>query len=203
MAQRNPMNERYNPDLDHGGKTKKSAASAKPKRKASEGVRVQFSSANKTKEQKRKEASERRKEDRSRIYASGGPQDPVYKKWRKVWWTLMILTALCTGAYVVLAPRGGTLATAGTVTLVLAYIMLAAAVFIEFKFCRPIRKQFERQMNNMTVAQKRRYDAKIAEERAQKKAEKAARGGLFGGNKKKADAVAKEIEEEEEQASKK
>ena len=52
--------------------------------------------------------------------------------------------------------QGKTLINAGRVIgggagFVINHLKESAAVFIEFKFCRPIRKQFERQMNNMTV----------------------------------------------------
>ena len=40
MSQRNPMNERYTAE-DRTGKTRKSAASAKPKAKAAASVRIE------------------------------------------------------------------------------------------------------------------------------------------------------------------
>ena len=58
MSQRNPMNERYQSE-DHQGKTRKSAASAKPKSKAAASVVVQTSS--KTPQQKKADAKAARR----------------------------------------------------------------------------------------------------------------------------------------------
>jgi hypothetical protein len=201
MSQRNPLNERYQPNTEREGKTKKSASSAKPKRKASEGVHMQRTT--KTKEEKRKEQSAKRKEDRARINASGGPQDPEYKKWRKVWWATMILTAVCTFLYMVLAGKEGIAGRLAAPILIAAYVLLIAAIFIEFKFCRPIRKRFEQSIANMTVAQKRKYDAKIAAEREAERAAKAAKKAKRRGNKAKADEVAEMIEQENDEESEK
>lgn len=200
MSTRNPLNERYQNNNERGGKTKRSASSAKPKRKASEGVHLERTT--KTKEEKRKEQSAKRREDRARVQASGGPQDPTYKKWRKIWWATMGATAVCTFGYMVIAGRDGVPMSVANAVLVLAYVLLIAAIFIEFKFCRPIRKQFEQQISNMTVAEKRKYDARIAAQREAEKAEKQARKNRrrSGGNKQKADEVADIIESETKDA---
>lgn len=205
MSQRNPMNERYSPNADRDGKTRKSASSAKPKRKASEGVRVKQTT--KTKEQKRKEATARRKEDRTRVQSSGGPKTPEYKKWRKVWWTLMVITIVLTFFYMILASNASVNKIIPTTALVAAYGTLIAAVVIEFKCCRPIRKEFERKIANMTVAQKRKYDQEVAIEQAEKRAATTGWYGfvnklakVMGKDKGKADEVGEMVEKEKAKA---
>lgn len=207
MSQRNPMNERYRPDAERDGRSRKSATSAKPKRKASEGIHVQKTT--KTKDEKRKEASARRKDDRIRVQSSGGPQDPEYKRWRKIWWTLMAVTIAFTFVYMILATNESVPHNIPVISLVAAYICLILAVIVEFKFCRPIRKEFERKISNMTVAQKRKYDEELAAKREADHAQTTGWKGFVnwladptGKKRKKAQEVAAALEEEQEEAEK-
>lgn len=89
MTQRNPMNDRYTSEKPLG-KTRKSAASAKP---STERAATVHDPAPKTKKQKKAEARERERKlaekrgvrpgDNGRVYDV--PTDE-YKKWRKRWW---------------------------------------------------------------------------------------------------------------------
>ena len=87
MSQRNPMNERYQSE-DHQGKTRKSAASAKPKSKAAASVVVQTSS--KTPQQKKADAKAARRkaqdEQRALDRKYYTPDTKEYKRLRRLWW---------------------------------------------------------------------------------------------------------------------
>lgn len=176
MSQRSPLNQRnLNNDLVTGT-TRKSASSAKPKRQAAESVHVVRSDAPKSKKDRKRaqraQLSKRNKEDEHRLAMSGGPTDPAYKKWRRVWWATMIATIVFIMSYAI---AGGSFNVSGpilTFLMVMAYVMLAAAVIVEFKFCRPIRKDFEKSIRNMSSSQKKRFDAEIAIREAEKEAAK-------------------------------
>jgi hypothetical protein len=84
MARRNPMNQRYT--SDKSGSTKKSAASAKPKRSA--GERSGTSSTKSKKDEK--------PEKKSRFIET--VTTPEIKAHRKRWWIMMGLALLAAGA---------------------------------------------------------------------------------------------------------
>ena len=85
MAQRNPMNDRYNTDERRAGKTRKSSASAKPKAQRAATLREP---APKTKKQKKEEARERERKESQKLNAveSAFESTERYKKLRRTWW---------------------------------------------------------------------------------------------------------------------
>lgn len=188
MTQRNPMNDRYQDE--HQGKTRKSAASAKPKTKAAATVRVK--PVEKTKQQKKAEKKvERQKQnDLDRKYYN--PPTPQYKRLRKIWWVLLI------GAVVLTAfswlgrsflPEVGTY-----ITLGLAYACIIGALYVDFSKIRKVRRAYQQEMESRKSKEQRalekqqkaaqRSEKQVAEEKYEAakaaEAEKAAKGGLLG-----------------------
>ena len=145
MSQRNPMNERYTSE-ERPGKTRKSAASAKPKSKAASSVTVK--SAKKTPEQKkaeekaaRKAAAAKQREVERKYYK---PDTPRYKRLRLIWWVLLIAAIGCTTlSFVgqsVLSP------TASIVILVLAYVFIISAFVLDFWKIKKERVAYQERM---------------------------------------------------------
>lgn len=159
MTQRNPMNDRYQSE-EHHGKTRRSAASAKPKSKAAASVRVQ--PKEKTKQQKRaeKKAVRQKQSELDRKYYN--PPTEEYKRLRKIWWALLIgaivMTVLSWLARSVL-PEG-----ASYVTLGLAYLFIIAALYVDISKVRKVRRAYREEMES----------GKSKEQRALEKREKAA-----------------------------
>ena len=145
MSQRNPMNERYTSD-DRQGKTRKSAAAAKPKSKAASSVTVQ--SAKKTPEQKkaaekaaRREAQAKQREIERKYYK---PDTERYKRMRIIWWVLLIFAVACTAISFIgqswLPPA------AGVVILVLAYVFIIGAFILDFVVIKKERVAYQERM---------------------------------------------------------
>jgi len=118
MARRNPTNPRYQKD-QVVGKTRRSSASAKPKRAAGDSAA---------------EASRPKKKVRPSLLAPV-PPDPAYRKWRKIWLILL-------GAAVVLSALAWwqQATTIGNIVLGLAYGCIFAAFYIDFTKLRALRK---------------------------------------------------------------
>ncbi|MBS3957020.1 MAG: hypothetical protein KGZ40_05785 [Clostridiales bacterium] len=116
MARRSPSNPRYQKGASIG-KTRRSAASAKPTRGAGADS---------------KKASTRKKR---RSILAPVPSNPEFRRWRKIW-----LGAL--GAAIVFSGfawwQQGTWP--GTAVLILAYACIFTAFYIDFRKMRPLRK---------------------------------------------------------------
>ena len=201
MSQRNPMNERYQNE-DREGQTRKSAASAKPKRKAGETVVVK--DAPKTDAEKRKEASAKRKQEQKRISAAGNPTSPEYKKFRKIWWILLGVAVGMTALSWVFQVWLPDVKNISYVVLALAYTGIIGAFYVDYKYVRPIRTAHQNKAAKpLSKNKQRQLDKKMAEEAAAKAAGKEAKkqgGGIASRfsmkNKRKADEVGALIEEE-------
>lgn len=145
MSQRNPMNERYTAE-DRQGKTRKSAASAKPKSKAASSVTVK--SAKKTPEQRkaeekaaRKAAAAKQREAERKYYK---PDTPRYKRLRTIWWVLLIGAIGCTTLSFV--GQSSLPQTATVVTLVLAYVFIISAFVLDFTKIKKERLAYQERM---------------------------------------------------------
>ena len=193
MATRNPMNERYQNAEDRSGKTRKSAASAKPVSKAASSVHVQGKSseepkglwaratkqANKNaavKESKKKAASkqqvERRREEalRSKYY---NPDTPEYKKWRRIWWGMLAGAIACTAISFFFSSQEG-MATPTYVLVALSYVLLILAIVLDFTYIRRLRTEYQDRMIIEEKSKKnsaRRKEAAAEERRLAKEAE--------------------------------
>ncbi|NHM14863.1 hypothetical protein GMI68_08865 [Eggerthellaceae bacterium zg-886] len=169
MSQRNPMNDRYTTEGPKG-QTRKSAAAAKPKTKAASSVHVQ--PVEKTKEQKKAERKAKEKEDRQRQRNLDAkyynPPTPEYKKWRRIWWVLLIAAIICT--VVSFFGRSAIPQELAFVILALAYVFIIAAFFVDFRTIRRIRRKYQEEMEAANTKAARAEQKRLkAEARAQKK----------------------------------
>lgn len=118
MARRNPANPRYQKGGDVG-KTRRSAASAKPKRAAGD------ASADSSKKSKKKRGG----------FFKSFPMTPEYRRWRKMWAGML-------GAAIVFSAlawwQQGT--GPGAVALAFAYACIFTALYIDFFRLRRLRK---------------------------------------------------------------
>ncbi len=124
MAQRSPHNPRYQKHTKPEGKTRRSAASAKPKR--SVGATASASSS---------KSGSRSASARSQ-YAV--PMTPEYRKWRNVWWGALGISAACAIGYL-LARRYFNPAI-GLGVLVACYVFLGIAFYVDWRKVRPARE---------------------------------------------------------------
>ncbi len=145
------MNARYQKYQEPAGKTRKSAAAAKPSRKAADSSSSGSKSSSKSK-------------DAARQARLIDPPSPAFKRLRTIWWILL-------GAGVVLVAISWAVRTytslpskdvIGAVTLGLAYGAIIAAFFIDFSKMRPMRDAW-------------RKSGKLPEDTASKSASKPAK----------------------------
>lgn len=174
MAQRNPLNERYNDD-SRSGKTRKSAASAKPSSTRASTVR---DPAPKSKKQKKKEAEERNRREMEKRNALPGKaayeSTPEYKKLRRMWAiTLGGGVAMVLLAFV--AVQYNLDSWIYITTIVLGYGLVIAAFVIDFAKIRKGRKAYYAVPDNSKEARaaqkKARAEARAQEKEAKEKAE--------------------------------
>ncbi|MDF1542793.1 MAG: hypothetical protein RQ731_05730 [Anaerosomatales bacterium] len=118
MARRNPANPRYQKGHELG-KTRRSSASAKPKRAAGDTAT---------------QAAKPKKKQRPSLLAPV-PPDPEYRRWRKIWLALL-------GAAIVFSALAWWQQTTlfGNIVLGLAYGCIFAAFYIDFTKLRKMRK---------------------------------------------------------------
>lgn len=170
MTQRNPMNERYN-DENRSGKTRKSAASAKP---SSARAATVHTPPPKTKKQKKAEARERERKQEEKwatpaIDNKSFEQLPEYKKLRRIWWGLLI-GAILLIAISFLSTRNDDFSFLYIPCLVLGYALVIGAFYIDFGKIRKLRKQQTQQVaQGKSKAARAAQKAARAEARAQQK----------------------------------
>ncbi len=162
MSQRNPMNDRYTTE-DRKGVARKSAASAKPKTKAAASVTIKET---KTPQEKKAAAKAARKKEQDeqrhldRMYYK--PDTVRYRHLRQLWW-------LCLGCAVVVVAimflaRAYLATQAFTVLLILAYVFIIAAFYIDFSKIRKERREYQERMVRLEAEQEKQK--KAAEHRA-------------------------------------
>ena len=198
MTQRNYMNQRYR-DEERTGKTRKSAASAKPATQAGASVRGVV-----TKDPKARRKQERAKERERQERANSVPVEytPKERFWRRIWWATLVGALVClviswmamriSAEYVVQITYG---------SMIAAYAFLAAMIFIDIKFVRPARKRAqEKGMRGLTKKERRELELRKQAEAAYKAEHpsvftrmKNAITGSGKKNKAKADEVDKDI----------
>lgn len=145
MSQRNPMNERYTTDKG-SGKTRRSAASAKPKTKAA--ASVSYSAPKKTTQERKAEIKEQRKADEAkqreldRKYYK--PDTPQYKKLRLIWAALIGGGVICVVASWLLRSVEPTWI--GTAFLIVAYMLILGSFWIDFSKIRKERRAYQTKM---------------------------------------------------------
>ena len=211
MTQRNPMNERYNTASDEKrtGKTRKSSASAKPKAQRAATVREP---APKTAKQKKAEAKERERKaaEKSSALQARFEETDGYKRLRRMWWVALGGAIVCTVASFILQ-RNESLNGVAMAMMILAYVLIIIAFWIDLGKIRKERKIFNAALVNDKSKEARKEQKKLrAEMREQEKeaaekreaAEAAAekpdkQKGLFGlfGKNKKAETPAEDSSE--------
>ena len=204
MSQRNPMNERYTTE-EHHGKTRRSAASAKPKSAAASSVYIKPKTKTKQEKKAARRAERQKQAELDRKYAN--PPTAEYARLRKIWWVLLIGAIVCLALSFFLRDSLGEFGF--MVILVLSYVFIIAALWLEFSKMKKVRRAYQEQMESKkTKAQRKqerleKAEAKAAKAEAEKKYEeskaaeaekksKGVLGGLFGGKKKAAEATASE-----------
>ena len=126
MARRSPLNARYQKDTGPAGKTRRSASSAKPKREAGESGSPA----------PRKKKSSTRPTLREAF--AGQPSTPEMKKWRTLWWVLIVV-AFVLAIVAALVPYFRE-QPALRLGLMVAYVIaLGAALYIDFSIIRKLR----------------------------------------------------------------
>ncbi len=194
MTQRNPLNERYK-DEDRVGKTRKSAASAKPVSKAASSV---HEPAPKSKKQKRAEARERERRLESKRGLSESAMYDVptndYHRWRRIWWAVIVSAVVVTAISFALMINEAT-QPISNVFLIAAYALLVVSLYIDFAKVRKLRRKYQERLildksKAARAEQKRlRAEAREHEKEAASAAETAEqskpslRERLFGGKK--------------------
>ena len=209
MSQRNPMNERYKND-EHQGKTRKSAASAKPKSAAASSVYIKPKTKTKADKKAARRAERQKQAELERKYAN--PPTEEYKRLRKIWWVRLSGAIACVALSFFLRDSLGEFGF--MVILVLSYVFIIAALWLEFSKMKKVRRAYQEKMEAKKTkaqrAQERREkaEAKAAKAEAEKKYEEAKAseaekkskgvlGGLFGGKKKAAEAAEGDVAEAE------
>ncbi len=136
MARRSPLNARYQKNQEPPGKTRKSAASAKPARAV--GSSASTSTASKGKAAKKPSAA-------SAVFRQN-LQTPEYKKIHKRWWiSLGAGVALVAVSWLVRAYTSFTYAEAVSMgALVLSYAAIFYALYLDFTKIRPMRQEAEK-----------------------------------------------------------
>ncbi len=124
MARRSPMNERYQKNTAPAGKTRKSAASAKPKRN-SDAAPVSKSSA---------------KKQRTSAFLPN-PDTDEFRLWRKIWWAMLISSAVFTFGSIALQ-RWTEQKTLGMVMLGVGYALIFGALAIDWFKIRKMRNEW-------------------------------------------------------------
>lgn len=122
MGQRSPHNARYQKYTKPGGKTRRSAASAKPKREVGK-------------------AGESTSSSKKSTSGRGGyavPQTPEYRKWRNVWWATLGASAACALIYLALAKSIP--AQAKFALLLGCYVFLGIGMYLDWRKVRPARE---------------------------------------------------------------
>jgi predicted lipid-binding transport protein (Tim44 family) len=133
VSRRSPTNARYQKYTEPKGRTRKSAAAAKPVRMGGGGS---TSSKSKSKPKTKPSAAASRGK-----YAE--PDTPEYKYWRKIWWISLLAGMAFVSTSLVLQyvfHAQGPLQIAGVVCMVASYASLIVAFFVDYRKLRPLRQ---------------------------------------------------------------
>lgn len=164
MSQRNPMNDRYTGEEKHG-KTRKSAASAKPKSAAASSVYIKPKTKTKQEKKVARRAERQRQAELDRKYAN--PPTEEYKRLRRIWWVLLVGAIICLALSFFMRDMLGEFGF--MIILVLSYVFIIAALWLEFSKMKKVRRAYQEQMEG------KKSKARRAEERREKAEAKAAK----------------------------
>ncbi|WP_255467217.1 hypothetical protein [Raoultibacter phocaeensis] len=161
------MNDRYTTD-DHKGQTRKSAATMKPKSKAASSVRVQ--STTKTKQQKKAEQKAARQKQSQIDRKYYNPPTEQYKKLRRLWWILLVGAIAMTAFSWLSRSWFPNTEMVSFVALGLAYVLIIAALYIDFSKIRKVRRAYQEEMEAKKTKEVRAMEKQAKAEQLQKKA---------------------------------
>lgn len=128
MARRSATNERYQKFTGPAGKTRKSAAAAKPKR---------ASSSSGSKKSSKPSASAKRGP------LIMNPPTAEYRRWRRIWWILLIVALVLTGGSWLVRVNIPSLTTLSGAALGVGYASIFAALYIDWTKLRRLRLEWE------------------------------------------------------------
>lgn len=124
MARRSPLNERYQKNTAPSGKTRRSAASAKPKREA--GVSRE---------------DVRKAEVKKTPYVMNPPTEE-YRYLRRVWWMLILGSAVIVLISAALRAWTKLPVTLSNVLVLIGYAGIFGAVYLDWKKLRRMRNEY-------------------------------------------------------------
>lgn len=171
MAVRNPLNDRYTGDGPKG-QTRKSAASAKPKRKAADTVYIKSAGTSKgkplekekkTREEKRAEREKQRVESNA-VYSVATVlmnNNQTYAKYKRIWWGLLGFAIVATILSWIAQFQLKESTVPAIIAVVVAYIGIIGALILDFAKIRPIRKASRERAASMS---KKQLDAVLEKE---------------------------------------
>lgn len=148
MTRRSFNNERYTVDTPKESQAKKSASKAKPARKAASSVVAAAPPKKSRKElkQEAKEKEQKRLQREQARYGTVSSQEAIdianikeqrIKSWRKIWWFCIIgAIAAIVGAYYLSKTNMNWF----IIVISLSYVLLGAALFIEFGKIRKLKR---------------------------------------------------------------
>lgn len=158
------MNDRYTGEEKHG-KTRKSAASAKPKSAAASSVYIKPKTKTKQEKKVARRAERQRQAELDRKYAN--PPTEEYKRLRRIWWVLLVGAIICLALSFFMRDMLGEFGF--MIILVLSYVFIIAALWLEFSKMKKVRRAYQEQMEG------KKSKARRAEERREKAEAKAAK----------------------------
>lgn len=130
MSRRSAQNPRYRKDAELG-KTRRSAASAKPKRS----VGSAGGSG----------GSAKKSDSKGKSSAYIAPDTPEYKRWRTIWFA-SLAGAVVFSLLGLLTHK--TVPTVGTISLALAYALIFGGFFVDLTKLRPMRQEWQQAMKS-------------------------------------------------------
>lgn len=161
MSTRNPMNERYQDETKPKGKTRKSAASAKPVSKAGSSVRVEVKEAPKKGGFGKKKTNGKAAVENPRNLRH--PNTPEYKKWHRIW-IVAIIVAVALTLIGLLARNLFDAGPASIAMVVVGDVLLITAVLVDVFKLSKMRTRYAQQMKEDKSKETKRRRAQEAAE---------------------------------------
>lgn len=174
MSSRNPMNERYTTDKKAGGKSRKSAASAKPKSKAASSVVKGGKKKTVSKVDKRAKKREARDKEYQAERKYGDPPTKRFKRLKKIWIGFLVASIFMVAMSFFCSKMADSLPSwSPMLFLGLAYVCIIITLYIDLGKIRKERKAYAAKMAAMQTKESRAAEKKrkAQEREAKKKAE--------------------------------
>ena len=181
MSQRNPQNQRYINRDENFGKSRKSAASAKPKSGAGSSVRTVSRKASKDASKSRSEKRAASKQERDRQWEAeqryGDPPTKKFKIYKRIWLIGLILAVAFIAASFFVTKVFDELPQYVMYVLIgCSYACIIIVLYIDLAKIRRMRREYAARMNKMRGKELRaaqKAERAAAREAAKAEAEKA------------------------------